>query len=140
MIRIYERSLCQSYASAYRAGIKIGEAETREDALKQVEAMTEDSYQCFAVDDDGTCIDLTGTFPGCLAGGGEMSCYIIELADCALTPYAIETESGTEYGWGLMPKRKVDLDELLRVADECDAADVDGVTDWAARIRKAVGE
>lgn len=63
-----------------------------------------------------------------------MSCYIIELADCALTPYAIETESGTEYGWGLMPKRKVDLDELLRVAD------VDGVTDWAARIRKAVGE
>lgn len=68
-----------------------------------------------------------------------MSCYIIELADCALTPYAIETESGTEYGWGLMPKRKVDLDELLRVADECDAADVDGVTDWAARIRKAVG-
>ena len=57
-----------------------------------------------------------------------MSCYIIELADCALTPYAIETESGTEYGWGLMPKRKVDLDELLRVADERDAADVDGVT------------
>lgn len=140
MIEIYERSLCQSYASAYRAGIKIGEAETREDALKQVEAMTEDSYQCFAVDDDGTCIDLTGTFPGCLAGGGEISCYIVELADCALTPYAIETESGTEYGWGLMPKRKVDLDELLRVADECDAADVDGVTDWAARIRKAVGE
>lgn len=140
MIGIYERSLCQSYASAYRAGIKIGEAETREDALKQVEAITEDSYQCFAVDDDGTCIDLAGTFPGCLAGGGEMSCYIIELADCALTPYAIETESGTEYGWGLMPKRKVDLDELLRVADECDAADVDGVTDWAARIRKAVGE
>lgn len=68
MMRIYERSLCQSYASAYRAGIKIGEAETREDALKQVEAMTEDSYLCFAVDDDGTCIDLTGTFPGCLAG------------------------------------------------------------------------
>lgn len=33
MIRIYERSLCQSYASAYRAGIKIGEAETREGAL-----------------------------------------------------------------------------------------------------------
>lgn len=26
MIRIYERSLCQSYAGAYRAGIKIGEA------------------------------------------------------------------------------------------------------------------
>lgn len=78
MIGIYERSLCQSYASAYRAGIKIGEAETREDALKQVEAMTEDSYQCFAVDDDGTCIDLTGTFPGCLAGGDGMSCEYCE--------------------------------------------------------------
>mgnify|MGYP003227436136 CR=1 FL=1 len=39
MIGIYERSLCQSYASAYRAGIKIGEAETREDALKQVMAI-----------------------------------------------------------------------------------------------------
>ena len=47
---------------------QVGEAETREDAPKQVEAMTEDSYLCFAVDDDGTCIDLTGTFPGCLAG------------------------------------------------------------------------
>lgn len=35
MIGIYERSLCQSYASAYRAGIKIGEAETREDARLQ---------------------------------------------------------------------------------------------------------
>lgn len=34
--------------------------------------------------------------------------------------------------------RAIDRDELLAVADECDAADVD--TDWAARIRKAVGE
>ena len=25
-------------------------------------------------------------------------------------------------------------------ADECERADVDGVIDWAARIRKAVGE
>ena len=78
MIGIYERSLCQSYASAYRAGIKIGEAETREDALKQVEAMTEDSYQCFAVDDDVKCMrcdkcgeliigdDPHGTFRGAL--------------------------------------------------------------------------
>ncbi len=67
-----------------------------------------------------------------------MSWYLIELPDDALTPYATETEGGTVYGWGDMPKRKVDLDELLAVADECDAADAD--TDWAARIRKAVGE
>lgn len=69
-----------------------------------------------------------------------MSWYLIELPDGALTPYAAETEGGTLYGWGETPKRKVDLDELLAVADECDAADVDGVIDWAARIRKAVGE
>lgn len=71
MIGIYERSLCQSYASAYRAGIKIGEAETREDALKQVEAMTEDSYQCFALLEDGTVLDLRGRFPGCVELGCE---------------------------------------------------------------------
>ena len=69
-----------------------------------------------------------------------MSWYQIEMPDGALTPYATETDSGTVYGWGEMPKRKVDLDELLKVADECDGADVDGMTDWAARIRKAVGE
>lgn len=32
----------------------------------------------------------------------------------------------------------IDCVELLAVADECDAAGMD--TDWAARIRKAVGE
>ena len=31
----------------------------------------------------------------------------------------------------------IDCVELLAVADECDASDMD--TDWAARIRKAVG-
>ena len=36
--------------------------------------------------------------------------------------------------------RAIDRDDLLKVADECERADVDGVTDWAARIRKAVGE
>lgn len=69
-----------------------------------------------------------------------MGWYLIELPDGALTPYATETDIGMVCGWGEMPKRKVDLDELLGVADECDEADVDGVTDWAARIRKAVGE
>lgn len=63
-----------------------------------------------------------------------MSWYLIEMPDGALTPYATETDIGMVCGWGEMPKRKVDLDELLAVAD------VDGVTDWAARIRKAVGE
>ena len=69
-----------------------------------------------------------------------MGWYLIELPDGAPTPYVTETDSGMVSGWGEMPKRKVDLDELLGVADECDAVDGDGVTDWAARIRKAVGE
>ena len=69
-----------------------------------------------------------------------MGWYIIELTDGALTPYATETEGGMAYGWGEMPKRKVDLDDLLKVADECERADIDGVTGWAERIRKALGE
>ena len=70
--------------------------------------------------------------------GISMSWYLIEMPDCALTPYVDVKETGTLYGWGEMPKRRVDLDELLAVADECDASDVD--SDWAERIRKAVGE
>lgn len=34
----------------------------------------------------------------------------------------------------------IDREELLKVADEIEEADVDGVSDWADRIRKAVGE
>lgn len=40
-------------------------------------------------------------------------------------------------GWNA---RAIDRDELLCVADECERADVDCVTNWAARIRKAVEE
>lgn len=82
-----------------------------------------------------------------------MSWYLIELPDGALTPYATETEGGTLYGWGDMPKRRVDLDELLAVADDLDSGwaeffeeliaceDVDKFEQsMAARIRKAVGE
>lgn len=67
-----------------------------------------------------------------------MSWYLIEMPDGELTPYVIEADIGTVNVWGKTPKRKVNLDELLAVADECDGADVD--TDWAVRIRKAVGE
>lgn len=85
-----------------------------------------------------------------------MGWYIIELADGSVTPYARETEDGIAYGWGLMPKRKVDLDELLRIADELEMDYFDGSEGYrpctisveetlkferemAARIRKAVG-
>lgn len=81
-----------------------------------------------------------------------MSWYLIELPDGALTPYATETEGGTLYGWGDMPKKKVDLDALLKIADDLDSdgwaqfseetvacEDVDGYEQSIAdRIRKAV--
>lgn len=86
-----------------------------------------------------------------------MSWYLIELPDGALTPYATETDSGTVYGWGEMPKRKADPDELLKIADDLEE-EPDGFDDesynnvlftedvlkfereMAARIRKAAGE
>lgn len=49
MIRIYERSLCQSYASAYRQGILLAKTDDEAEALSIVESLTDDSYQCFAL-------------------------------------------------------------------------------------------
>lgn len=71
MIGIYERSLCQSYASAYRQDILIGEADDEAEALSIVESLTDDSYQCFALLEDGTVLDLRGRFPGCVELGCE---------------------------------------------------------------------
>lgn len=80
-----------------------------------------------------------------------MSWYLIELPDGALTPYATETEGGTVYGWGEMPKRVIDRDELLRIADDLDSGWGKHSDDFipcevvkyeravAQRIRKAVG-
>ena len=70
MICIYERSLCQSYASAYRAGHpELATTGTEDEALSIVEALTDDSYQCFALLEDGTVLDLRGRFPGCVEVG-----------------------------------------------------------------------
>lgn len=71
MIRVYERSLCQSYASAYRQGIVVASTGTEEEALSIVEALTDDSYQCFALLADGTVLGLRGRFPGCVELGCE---------------------------------------------------------------------
>ncbi len=60
--------------------------------------------------------------------------------ECLYCGAKVETYNGLEdaaAGWNA---RAIDRDELLKVADECDRADVDGVIDWAERIRKAVGE
>ena len=69
MIRIYERSLCQSYASARRQEIVVATTGTEEEALSIVEALTDDGYQCFALLEDGTVLDTRGRFPCCLEVG-----------------------------------------------------------------------
>lgn len=83
-----------------------------------------------------------------------MSWYLIEMPDGALTPYVTETDSGTIYGWGEMPKRKVDLGELWEVVESLEKPwpvedmrfgminreDVQLFErEMASRIRKAVG-
>lgn len=63
--------------------------------------------------------------------------HYVECWDCSAK---VESYNGLEdavAGWNA---RAIDRDELLCVADECERADVDGAIDWAARIRKAVGE
>lgn len=58
--------------------------------------------------------------------------------ECWYCSAKIKTHNGAEdaiEGWNA---RAIDRDALLKVADECDRADIDGVADWAARIRKAV--
>lgn len=84
-----------------------------------------------------------------------MSWYLIEMSDGALTPYATETDSGMIYGWGKMPKRKVDLDELWEVVESLEKPwPIENTRfgmipredaqlferEMASRIRKAVGE
>ena len=63
--------------------------------------------------------------------------YFVECWDCCAK---VESYNGLEdaiAGWNA---RAIDRDDLLKVANECERADVDGVTDWAERIRKAVAE
>lgn len=54
-------------------------------------------------------------------------------ADFEFNGWSEEDDSAVIAAWN---RRAIDIDELLAVADECDAA---GGTVWAARIRKAVG-
>ena len=75
-------------------------------------------------------------------GSEDVSCgrlediYYVECWDCSAS---VETYSGIDDALKKWNRRAIDRDELLKIADECERADVDGMTDWAARIRKAVG-
>ena len=63
--------------------------------------------------------------------------YRVECWDCGAKIESYNKLEDAVAGWN---RRAINRDELLKVADECERADVDGVTDWAARIRKAVGQ
>lgn len=76
-------------------------------------------------------------------GSGDVTCerfedvYYLECLSCSAKVESYNGMGDAVAGWNA---RAIDRDALLKVADECDRADVDGVTDWAERIRKAVVE
>ena len=86
------------------------------------------------------CIELK---PCPFCGSDDVSCdiledvYYVECWDCSAKVESYNGMEDTIAGWN---SRATNLDELLKVADECERADVDGVTDWVERIRKAVGQ
>lgn len=63
--------------------------------------------------------------------------YYVECLSCSAK---VESYNGIEAAVARWNARVIDRDAILEVADECERADVDGVTDWAKRIRKAVWE
>ena len=86
------------------------------------------------------CIELK---PCPFCGSDDVSCdiledvYYVECWDCSAKVESYDGIEDAVAGWNA---RAIDRDALLKVADECDRVDVDGVTDWAERIRKAVVE
>lgn len=70
-------------------------------------------------------------------GPGPEGEHYVECWDCCAKVESCNGMADAIAGWN---RRAINRDELLKVADECERADVDGVTDWAERIRKAVVE
>lgn len=62
MIRIYERSLCQSYASAYRQGILLAKTDDEAEALSIVESLTETATSASRCWKTGPC-SICGAVP-----------------------------------------------------------------------------
>lgn len=99
MIRIYERSPCQSYASAYRQGILLAKTDDEAEALSIVESLTDDSYQCFALLEDGTVLDLRGRFPGCVEVASTVNDEERREIAQELRHYAVYGEGATLSEW-----------------------------------------
>lgn len=68
--------------------------------------------------------------------GPEEEHHYVECCDCSAKVESYNGLGDAVSGWNA---RAIDRDDLLKVADECERADVDGVIGLAARIRKAVG-
>lgn len=73
MIRIYERSLCQSYASAYRQGILLAKTDDEAEALSIVESLTDDTGFSGRLDEDTLSRQARRRVPGrpALQGGRQ---------------------------------------------------------------------
>ena len=69
--------------------------------------------------------------------GKGIRTYRVECWCCGASVESVNSAEKVIEWWNT---RTIDRDELLAVANECEQADVDGVVDWAARIRRAVGE
>lgn len=69
MVEIYERSLGQSYQSAYRAAIIYTRCSSEKTAKRTIFRLADnwDPYYTFGVTKDGTVIDWHTTFPRLLA-------------------------------------------------------------------------
>lgn len=61
----------------------------------------------------------------------------VECWDCSAKVESYNGMDDAIAGWN---SRAIDRDELLKIADECKQANINNMTDWAERIRKAVGE
>ena len=61
----------------------------------------------------------------------------VECWDCSAKVESYNGMDDAIAGWN---SRAIDRDELLKIADECKRTNINNMTDWDERIRKAVGE
>lgn len=63
--------------------------------------------------------------------------HCVECWDCSAKVESYNGMDDAIAGWN---SRAIDRDELLKIADECKRTNINNMTDWAERIRKAVCE
>lgn len=76
-------------------------------------------------------------------GSEDVSCDRFEdvaYVECWNCSAKVESYNGMDDAIAGWSSRAIDRDELLKIADECEQTNINNMTDWAERIRKAVGE